>query len=169
MRAVFAAFFTLVWAGAALAQWVITKEDDAFEGDLHMALSAEWGGYMAGFRCREGKPPSFVYMTPESAETSSIEMMQRMPPSIVVVVDDQPRLTIGTEIEANATTGKLTAITFEPEVVEVIFAAKNAKKRVAFGLEFMGKVYHSKSFSPTGTTKALGGLIERCKIDTPSG
>jgi hypothetical protein len=168
MRIAITILITMLLASAAHAQWVVTKEDDAFEGDLHIAGAFEGLGYGVGFRCRDGQAPDLVFMTPEDADAAALQGMAMLGPRILVVIDDDAKVGLGADLDVNAVTGRLMASSSDPNVASLLFRARSAKRRFAVALEVAGKLFHSKSFSAKGSGRALGSLAQSCNLQAPS-
>lgn len=167
MRNLLVIVLVLLGTSAAHAQWMLTKEEDAFEGDMHIAGAFEGIGYGVGFRCRDADSLSLIYMTPEEVDATTIAGMSFLKPAIVVIVDSEPKVRIPAELEPNSVTGKLSALGDDAAIEALLFRARAAKKRVAVALEVGGQIFHSKTFSARGSERALGGLAKSCNIEPP--
>lgn len=168
--AISAVAFALSWQ--ARAEWLHTVDENPFTGDGHIAMALEdLSGYGAGFRCTSNTDATLIFATPEriSAEDARLLSGEGGPPvDVLVVVDDQPKLTFPAKPDVIVGSEKLRFISQTDEVADLIRSVMMAKRRVALAVQINGQVLHTKSFSAAGSTKALSALIEGCHIN-PSG
>lgn len=166
MRAIFLVLISISCLSShAAAQWEFSREDDAFDGDMFIASTFEGFGYGIGFRCRSGENPDLVFMTPEEATRDDVEVVNKFGARLLVVVDDEPKVTVPATLELNVVTGRLSGIGRGAELAKVIESGKAARRRIAVAMEIRGKTVHQKTFSSRGSTKAFERLMSSCGID----
>ena len=153
-------------AVAANAVWIHTKTEDPFQGDTHLAFAGGSSGYGVGFRCQAGPETNLtiIFTTPERMSTDNAAVLGSMPVSLLVIADDQPKVTLEGKADTAGDENNLRIYSEEPQVGQLVKAALAARRRFAIAAEMVGKIVHSHSFDLSGSTKAITELMQACKL-----
>lgn len=163
MRA--AAIAVLVLASSALsaeAQWLYQKEESAFgDNHFHGAITGK-GPYGFGFRCF-GSDPEIIFMTPETSPgEEKLSLINSItPPEILIRTDD---LEVH-RLEGQAADTDGTVVFLAPAPAEVMAEVRDARRRVAVAIDFMGETIHETKFNVSGSTRAMAQLMRGCGVE----
>ena len=157
----------LISGSAVKAEWLHTSEDDAFTGTKHIALVADDDtGCSAGFSCTTLADIVLVFITPERLDLSSAKMLHSLPTSLLVIVDDQEKLSFRPKADLVPGTEQLRFVYEGPGLLQLVRTVTDAKRRFALAVEIHGKIVHSKTFSADGSTSALTAFGKGCGLLT---
>jgi hypothetical protein len=157
-----------VGAMPAAADWFHKADaDNPFEGGVpHLAMAADFDGMAVGFRCTSGDW-KLMFLVPEKPDPASSASAKGMPAKLLVIVDDEPKVTLPAEVEI-APTGEQYRITSDaPGIATLARSTAAARRRFAIAVEMFGKLTYSKAFDVVGSRRALGPLIADCSGDQP--
>jgi hypothetical protein len=158
---ILATLIPLVVSTSAYAQWQATVVEDAFDGDQHMALVADYGGYGVGFRCTDRYDLTLFYGTPETVTENLPEISNLS--TLAVIVDSAEPITLTTSADQWGE-DKLRFISSDARVQEIAFDAIEAQKRFAITAKILGKNFHSRVFTANGSGKAIKSVLKKCGI-----
>lgn len=162
MRVLLAGLLALV-AVPALAEWAHTEQGGAFDDNpTHLAVGAS-GSYGFGLRCRQGGPLEAIYITPESVDDQTAEIMSAFPTSLLIRIDDD---------EPQEFTGSVEVPEGELGVVAEVPASladdiEGASRRVAVAIKTVTGTFHEREFDVRGSTAAATALKEGCALASP--
>ena len=161
-----ALMLTVTIAPSVRADWLKGPDngDDPFKGKRHSAMAIELPGFALTFTCSNPDDLELAFVAPEKVTHEQMQTMSGAPIKLLVIIDDQPKIEF--EAELGATMNMHVRIaTSGDELVPVFKAAAAAKRRVAIGTEFNGKMLWTRSFSSAGSRRVLGPLLSACKLD----
>lgn len=148
------------WGGS----WQHQVYEDAFNGDAQMVLSTDDLGYGIGFRCRGKDDLALVYMMPERVTAADVSAMTAVKPALLVIVDEQPKVSLAADVEQATGTELLMAYSEGLDVESILDAAQAAKRRMAVAFEIGGKPFHSRTFGLKGFSRAIDKLTGACGL-----
>jgi len=163
MRQILAATVLAVGLSApveARAQWMHQGNESAFgDSGLHIAVTAS-GRYGFGIRCR-GDLIEMLYVTPDTSfDKSTYTMANLTKPKLRVRVDDSTIVDLeGELVDIDGTAALLAEID-----LDLVYAVRDAKRRVAVVLQLIGENYHENSFGVRGSTAATNKMLVGCNL-----
>lgn len=164
--AIFAGTFIAAAAMPAAAQWMHQRSEDPFQGDTHLAMGIDLGGYMVAFRCIKPDDLSLIFVVPERPDDETTALVRAAGPTIAVIVDDRPKVELAATLNQtpDGDNYRFEVAGKPDEVAQLARAAAEASRRVAVAAFVLGKVVHQKTFRATGSTRALGALVKGCGL-----
>jgi hypothetical protein len=162
LRTVIAVVLFLVFTNTSFAQWLeTTKGSDFEESPMHIALTAQ-GGYGLGLKC-QGNAKTLLFLTPEKlTDKALIKMMNTVGVKLRIRVDGGKIL----NLDAQADTTDEGNLKLSADADPSLFAAfRDAKSRISVVMTALDKNFHETTFNTRGSSKALGKIMNECKID----
>lgn len=173
MRLEALALASLLWAtGPARAQWVHTLgEDNPFQGGrTHLAMTFDFSGFAAMFRCTSAQDLALLLITPEKPQPDQLRAVRQMPAEMLVIVDQNPRRRLDAEVDATPNWDNYRMTAMGPDVAVLLHQASAGRQRIALAGQLAGKPIWTQAFGLAGSRRALQPLISGCKIELkPSG
>lgn len=105
-------------------------------------------------------------ITPERLDLSSAKMLHSLPTSLLVIVDDQEKLSFRPKADLVPGPEQLRFVYEGPGLLQLVRTVTDAKRRFALAVEIHGKIVHSKTFSADGSTSALTAFGKGCGLLT---
>jgi hypothetical protein len=156
-------------ATPASAQWKHIGSDNPF-GDALNVAAARKEGHDIAFRCSTKDDLSLLYILPEKGrdndDLANLNLVAS--PKLLVIIDDQPKVSLSAEVDLSRSSNYRVAVEDADEVLPVLVAAMNAKRRFAVANEIMGKVVYHKTYNVQNLKASLQKLVKLCNLDLPS-
>lgn len=144
----------------ASAQWVHQEQGNAFDTEKVQIVLTARGQYAVGLRCTSENDLTTIFITSESVDQNTLEMINAAEPEILVRVDQNEPHTL--DAEGDIPEGKLTLRADAPpslasELIE-------AKSRVSVAARMLGSLYHETEFNVRDSTASVTKLVELCGL-----
>ena len=153
--------------GSTRAEWLHNVEDDPFRGGevhLAMAIATDFSGFVAGFRCSSADDLTLVFVTPEKTKDIPVPSIDKLPVRLLVITDDAEKVALDAKIETTPSGEQFRFSADGEQIIKMLKAAWDAKKRFAIASELLGQVGQSKSFDMRGSSRAIQELVNGCKL-----
>ncbi len=119
-----------------------------------------------GVRCEDGEITVAVITTEDADD--KLEMLNLGKPSLLLSIDGGEKQSYEATLSANQN-GKIFARISDDKVDlwQVATNIAQAKKRVDFAVELLGKAYYASKTSASGSKKHVGRVLEACPHEKP--
>lgn len=153
-------------ASAGGGLWGYHKEEDAFEGDQHIAMVTDFSE-VAGFRCKDADDLVLMYVTMQKPSDDLTEGFKTTNNQLFLIVDNNEKMEFQAEVDETPQGDKYRFISLGGDVEKAVRMAVAAKKRFAIAAAINGHIASSRTFGMAGSTKSLNKLVQGCKLDKP--
>lgn len=153
---------------SAGAGWINDTKEDAFNGDLYIAMNVSTPGYGLGFRCSNSSDLVLVFITPERADDQTTKLLELLDPKLLVIVDKGEPASFTASVTVPGVGIGEPRLMFSSEddgVRALLQAVMSAKRRVAVAVEWFDQKLHSTVFDVAGSKRALGKLVAECGLE----
>jgi hypothetical protein len=127
-------------------------------------LAADFDGFAAGFRCTSNDDLVLLFIAPEKPDPDHSAVLGILPMKLLVVVDDESKISLTATLETTPDGSNYRLVSDDEKVAGIAHSVAKAKRRFALAGEINGNLAWSKSFSVSGSRRAMQPLISGCRL-----
>ncbi len=166
---VLAALAALAPCPAGADTWEYGRDEDPFNGDLHVAfVASDDDAYGFGLFCRDDTDLRLLYLTNDAPPSGlALDILLRRDFEILVLVDDRPPIALSAKAELSPQGDEIAFRSARLYASDAAIAILNAKRRVAVGVKHRKDIFDTAVLSAENAYVALALLLLRCGFPPP--